>query len=106
MTKIFSKGDISHTRGDTAFIRLSLTNNGEPYAADGDTFTLTIKRNVHDDEYVLQKMFAVPRILLQPKDTAGLDAGTYVYDIQIQTQAGVVQTIGPHKFHLLADVTR
>lgn len=106
MTKISSNGDITHTRGDTALIRLHITNNGEPYESQDDTFTFTVKHNVHDTQVVIQKIFHEPRIILQTHDTSSMDAGTYVYDVQVRTAAGVVQTIGPHKFILKADVTR
>ena len=99
--------NITHMRGDTLFLKLDVLNNGEPYILDQkDTLTFTVKRNIHDEKPVLQKRFSgVQNILLNSADTADMEPGRYIYDVEVYTASGVVQTIGPGKFILKPDVT-
>ena len=99
--------NITHMRGDTGCINVSLTSDGEPYTMQtGDVIIFSVKRNTQDTEYVLQKTSNTGQIIFNHKDTQNLTPGSYVYDIQLVTSIGQVQTLGPARYILQADVTR
>lgn len=106
---LFEDGDISLTRGDTAYISLNLTNNGEPYEfKDGDTVTFTVKENYDEEEnYLFQKVVAAgDTIVIEPIDTKPYEYGRYIYDVQVNTAVGEVFTvIGPGTFKLTKEAT-
>lgn len=92
----FEDNDIYLTRGDTAYIGLNLTDNsGDSYEIkDGDTVTLSVKKNIEDENYALQ--ITVPLgedIYIRPEDTKELEYGRYFYDIQITTAYGEIFTV-------------
>lgn len=90
---------------NTVFIK----RNGEEVAyemQDGDTLTFSVKRNINESDYVLQKTSKSNKVVFQHADTKDLQPGNYVYDIQVQTALGQVQTIGPAKYVIQADITR
>lgn len=99
--------NIVHTRGDTAVLRLNLDVNGEPFALrDGDTATFSVKKNLKDTDYVLQKTAEDGVFVFRHEDTQDLAFGNYWYDIQVKTQEGqVVTVVGPAQYQLVADVT-
>lgn len=105
----FEDGVISLTRGDTAYLSLNLTNNGEPYEfKDGDTVTLTVKKNYDEEEnYLFQKVVAGgDTIVIEPQDTKPYDYGSYIYDVQVNTAIGEVFTVvGPNRFKLTKEAT-
>lgn len=98
--------DIYITRGDTATFTLNLTQDGQPYDYSDDTVVLTVRRNVHDSEILIQKTITYGNnVAIDPADTQNL-LGVYWYDIQLTTAGGVVDTvIPPSKFVVRADVT-
>lgn len=99
--------NITHMRGDTGCIDIILYSNGNPYTMqDGDTLTFSVKRNINDSDYVVQKTSKSNKVIFQHSDTKDLQPGNYVYDIQVQTALGQVQTIGPAKYVIQADITR
>lgn len=102
-------GVISLTRGDTAYLHLNLTNNGEPYEfKDGDTVTLTVKKDYEDIEnYLFQKTIpAGDTFVIEPSDTKEYEYGRYVYDVQVNTAIGEIFTvIGPNTFKLTKEAT-
>lgn len=101
------KGKITHMRGDTGCLVVNLIADGEPYEMrDGDRLIFSVKKSVDDNGYVLQKEFNSNRIILMHNDTNHIEPGIYIYDIQLVTGIGMVQTIGPGKYILKADVTR
>ena len=104
---IIKKDKITHMRGDTGCITVNLYADGEPYTMrDGDKLIFSVKRAIGDTEYVLQKESKTNQIFFVHKDTNNLAPGTYVYDIQLVTSIGMVQTMGPGKYILQADITR
>lgn len=105
----FEDGVISLTRGDTAYLHLNLTNNGEPYEfQEGDTVTLTVKQNYDEEKnYLFQKVVAAgDTIVIEPQDTKPYEYGRYVYDVQVNTAIGEVFTVvGPNTFKLTKEAT-
>ena len=99
--------NISLTRGDTAIIELDITINNQPYIfSDADKIIFSVKQSYDDADYILQRQLTSKYITLNHEDTKSLEAGTYVYDVQISFADGQVVTYGPGKFKLTADVTR
>lgn len=100
---------ISLTRGDTAYLYLDLTSDGEPYEwDDGDTWTFTVKFNYDEEEnYLFQKTVkAGDTIVIEPSDTKPYEYGRYVYDLQVNTAIGEVFTvIGPNTFKITKEAT-
>lgn len=98
---------ISITRGDTGYITLALTKDGEAYTmAAGDAAVLTVKKTVNDAAAVFAKTFADNNIVIAPSDTSRLEYGDYVYDVQLTLANGDVNTvIAPHVFKILSEVT-
>lgn len=100
---------IKLTRGDTAYLSLDLTMDGEAYEyADGDTVTLSVRVNTDDNpEYLFQKVVnAGETIVIQPEDTKPLAYGRYKYDVQLNTVQGEVFTvIEPSTFQITEEVT-
>ena len=97
------------TKGDTAYLDVGLVYaDDKPYVAhEGDTITLSLKRNILDSDYSLQKVVnAGETIVFNPDDTKDLTAGKYVYDVQLDTNASEVFTIIPTSdFYLQEGVT-
>lgn len=101
---------IKLTRGDTAKFSVSVTNDlfGEDYVVSPeDKFTLTIKKRVKDEVYLLQKIvFGTTFFHIKPEDTQDFSFGKYVYDVQLNTSDGDVYTIiEPSTFEILSEVT-
>lgn len=101
---------IKLTRGDTAYLSLDLTMDGEEYEfADGDTITFSIRRTTDDNdvEYLLQKtIVAGDTIVIEPEDTKHLNYGRYKYDVQLNTAKGEIFTvIEPSTFQVAEEVT-
>ena len=110
MLKIMQDGTIQLTRGDTARLTVSITNefDNEEYAMQsGDTLVLSIKKNVNDTEVLLKKvMKGANTFHIEPKDTAKMKFGQYKYDVQLTTAGGDVYTvIVPTTFEITAEVT-
>lgn len=98
------KGEIYHIRGDTG--TLVFQPSFETGKAVSDyTAILSIKKNISDSDYILQKTCKDGQFNFAAEDTEALEAGDYIYDIEVHV-GKTVQTIGPYKYHLLADVTR
>lgn len=87
---------ITLTRGDTFEALVTITKkNGEVYIPDeGDTVRFAMKATYNDDEPLILKdiPIATMMLILTPDDTAELDFGKYVYDIQLTKADGRVDT--------------
>lgn len=101
------------TRGDTESLSVALREpNGFaiPMAA-GDKVYLTVKKNINTADKILQ--FVVEEFVdgkavieIQPSDTAELEYGIYVYDIQVSLSNGTKRTIiRPSNFEIGGEVT-
>ena len=91
---------INHTRSDTLQLIVSLTKDGVDYeCADGDTCRFAMKKKYTDETPLINKDMPCSGcsayLELDPSDTATLETGKYVYDIEITTADGVVDTIIP-----------
>lgn len=109
MLKVYSDGAIDLTRGDTAYLSVTITDeNGEEYEIQpNDTLTLSVKKAVTDAEPCIQKTIKGGKTFcLEPSDTSALDFGKYLYDVQLTTAYGDVSTvIAPATFKILTEVT-
>ena len=92
---------------DTASFDVALDNYN---LEDGDSVTFTISKQVEEEEPILQKTVTdfvdgVATVKLTKEDT-NIEVGTYLYDIQIDTSDGRVDTVvGPAKFTVKGGVT-
>lgn len=89
--------DISLTRGDTLALKIDiLDENGEPYIpAPSDIIRFALKRRYKDKECLINKVIPNSSLVLQiePEETKPLAFNKeYVYDIQLTTAGGVVDT--------------
>ena len=103
-------GKIRLTRGDTAMLTVNIINDitGNEYiVAEDDAMTMTVKRDIYDDEPIFQKdLIGSNTFHIQPRDTCSLEFGKYVYDVQLTTAKGDVFTvIEPSIFEILQEVT-
>lgn len=110
MLNVNANGSIALTRGDTAEFTVTITEgkDGAEYEIqENDVLTLSVKQNIKDTEYALQKTVTGTNIIpLEPADTAYLSFGKYTYDVQLTTADGRVYTvIAPTEFKLTDEVT-
>lgn len=98
---------ISITRGDTGIFTLDIKNGATAYDYTNDTVLFTVKRDTYTTDALIQKTVVYgENVTILPEDTAGLDYGEYVYDVQVTTAGGLVDTvITPSKFVVLPEVT-
>ena len=108
MLKIQSNGDIELTRGDTARLTVSVTDNQkQPYTVkEDDVLTLTVKKDYKDTEALIEKeIIGSNTFHIEPKDTKELEFATYKYDVQITTADGDNYTvIDDKKFKIANEV--
>lgn len=109
MLIVSKNGEIRLTRGDTARFTVAVTNDeGKAYEIQkDDILTLSVKKDVKDVEYALQKeITGSDTFHIEPSDTAGLEFGKYKYDVQIKQAGGDIYTvIAPTEFEILKEVT-
>lgn len=110
MLYVETDGTIRLTRGDTARLSVSITNDTDQNAyemQDGDTLTLTVKKAATDEAPSFQKVLAGTNTFhIEPKDTAQLPFGKYKYDVQLITAGGDVYTvIEPTTFEIMQEVS-
>ena len=99
---------ISITRADTGIFTLDIANSqGQPYDYSNDEVLFTVKKNVYEKTALIQKEVQYgENITILPSDTEKLSYGAYVYDVQITTAGGVVDTVRPpSQFVILPEVT-
>lgn len=87
---------ITMTRGDTMVARISITDSeGYQYIpVEGDKIRFAMKSNFTDPKPLLVKDIPIDtmELVLKPEDTAELNFGKYVYDIQLTKADGTVDT--------------
>lgn len=110
MFKVSADGSIELTRGDSAHLSVSITNDvdGTAYEVQPeDKLFLSVKKTVNDAEPCLQKVVQGNTTFhIKPEDTSALNFGKYKYDVQLETADGDVYTVlGPETFELLSEVT-
>jgi hypothetical protein len=107
------QGTVTMTRGDSETITVSCVNsNGEAVTfVEGDLIYFTIKKSISATDKVLQKIIeeftdGTAVISIEHEDTADIEPGVYMYDIQYTDQFGKVSTIiKPSRFKIEGDVT-
>lgn len=99
---------ISLTRGDSLILNFTIKKNEEDYVpVAGDVIRFALKQQIPDDEPLILKTAdnSSMTITLEPEDTKNLAFGTYVYDIELTTVDGFVDTfIGPAVFRITEEV--
>ena len=107
MLKIDRDNTIHLTRGDTARITLAIKQaDGTDYDYSEDTVMFTVKANTMTSDTLIEKPVTDGVIFLRTEDTNGLSYQSYVYDVQLATQAGDICTvIPPSKFVVEQEVT-
>lgn len=109
MLKIGYGNAVQLTRGDTAYLNVTITNDvdGTEYEMqDGDVLVFTMKKNVADAPAIQKKIAGGTVFHLEPADTAHLDEGKYKYDVVLTTAAGDVFTVVQASvFELSVEVT-
>ena len=87
---------ITLTRGDTFEALVSIMEkDGTPYIPEeGDSIRFAMKEKYDDPRTLLIKDIPLDtmRLVLEPQDTADLNFGRYVYDIQLTKEDGKVDT--------------
>ena len=87
-----SRNKIVLTRGDTAYLRVELTDdNGNAYTpAEGDKVFFRLKKSAVSGSLLLDKEAYTDSMTLElrPEDTARLDFGSYRYEVELVTEAG------------------
>ena len=95
---------ISITRGDTGYFKFTpyvVNDDGtktEYEIQEGDTIRFAMKKKLSDSFEILLTKAVDPttfRMKLDPEDTKNLDFGQYVYDVQLTTASGEVDTYIP-----------
>lgn len=97
MLKVYGK-KMWLTRGDTGILQIN-------YSVPVTSGVFSLKKNINDTEYVLQKDVTDGILKIEHADTNDLEARLYVYDIQV-TAGTDVETVMKGVFDLLPDVTR
>lgn len=101
------------TRGDTGAYKFTRINAaGEPITEAPDALYFTVKRSFSYSDFVLQKSMedmtldndGTWHFVIEPEDTATLDYGDYVYDIEV-TVSDYVKTISKGKFSITEEAT-
>jgi len=104
------KNDITLTRGDTLYVQINLTKDGEPYVPqEGDTIRFAMKKSYKDpdSEVLINKQVPIDTLMLEidPEDTKSLAMSrTYLYDLELTTSIGEVYTFIAGKFKLTEEV--
>ena len=87
---------IELTRGDTARLTVPLTDDsGAAYEMQStDELVMTVKSSVNDDTPCFQKIVVGSNeIHIKPSDTANLNFGKYVYDVELRISEDDVYTV-------------
>ena len=85
------------TRGDSAYIRLDLTDtNGATYEpAAGDKIIFRLKRRLFTEKIILEKEIDPKTLTLElmPNETKNLDFDTYHYEVELVSVSGQCFTV-------------
>lgn len=96
MSYSVSKTTITLTRGDTFKATITIyDSDGVTYTpAEGDKVRFAMKKTYSEKEPLIVKDIPIDSmmLILKPSDTKDLEFGKYVYDIELTTAEGVVDT--------------
>lgn len=109
MSHSISGTNISLTRGDSLFLEIGLTEDGEEYTPEeGSSLRFALKESYEAaDSTALVKEIPIDTCILEikPEDTKPLTMKkTYVYDIQFTDADGHVDTVIKGKFKITEEV--
>ena len=110
MFKIGKDNKMTLTRGDSLYAKVNLVKkiSRQPYEPQpGDRIRFAVKKNYGDLMYAIHKDIPRDTLILhiEPEDTKNLDYGEYVYDIELTTADGDVDTfIARSKFVITEEV--
>lgn len=108
MSATINGTSISLTRGDSLVLGINVYANNEPYTpVDGDVVRFALKSTIYSDEVLINKQvdLSTMTLTLEPADTKNLSFGNYVYDVELTTKDGFVDTfIGPASFTITGEV--
>lgn len=80
---------ITLTRGDTLSMSFPCRIDGEIHELEqGDTVRFALKKDYTDTTPLINKTLNDYELVLLPSDTAQLDFGDYVYDVEITLATG------------------
>lgn len=97
MNVIMGSG-VTMVRGDTLSVKITVYDDiktGHEYEPQpGDVFRFAVKKSYGDAECVIVKEIPTDTMVLtlNPSDTKDLPGSEYVYEIELTTQAGKVDT--------------
>jgi len=111
---------IRRFRGDTYAETLTVIDSvGDPIDLTGASAAFTVRFHTYDETPVITKSSGEPTemlvahptvgditVLFDAEDTASLEPGAYVYDLEVTYVDGTVQTVAEDAFILDPDVTR
>lgn len=103
MFVIEKQNKIKLTKGDTATMLVQVfdMDNKEYEIKDSDVITLTVKKTAGGETLLTKTADSEHYIIIQSQDTIELNAGLYIYDLQLKTEQGFVYTIIPTSFFQL-----
>lgn len=109
MFKINPKNnDMVITQGDSAFIQVDVkTLEGGLYEIkEDDVITMTVRKRANSLK-TFEEVAVGNMITIVPEDTKSAAPGSYIYDVQLVTGQGIVQTIVPvSNFYIEEEVTQ
>ena len=106
---IIKNNRIYITKGDTGTLQLSLEsiNNTVVRVEEGDNIKLTVKKLASDIEPLIQLTAdETGQFTVSPEDTKQLNAGVYVYDVQLTREGNIYTVIPQNYFEIKEEVTR
>lgn len=106
---IIKNNRIYITKGDTGTLQLSLEsiNHNVVKIEDGDNIKLTVKKLASDIEPLIQLTAdETGQFSIGPEDTKELNAGVYVYDVQLTRQGNIYTVIPQNYFEIKEEITR
>lgn len=99
--------NIKLTKGDSFYCQVGITQGGDTYTPqEGDIIRFLMKKTYNDQRVLITKVIPNDTLVLylEPKDTKKLDVGSYVYDIELTSEDGDVDTFIQGKFILTPEV--
>ena len=103
------ESNITITKGDTLLVTIDIERNGSPYMPqEGDKVRFAMKNAYTDEECMLNIDIPIDTLLLNvPADTMKtipVNKKGYVYDVQLTTADGIVDTFISGKVYVTAEV--
>lgn len=96
---ISDRNTITLTRGDSFIARVDIVDcmGNEFIPSEGSTLRFALKEDYNDQRPILVIDIPVDTMILElkPEQTKYLSFGNYVYDIQLTTVEGLVDTVIP-----------